>query len=34
MVRVWGPLGSSAFRYDARPGGDVVDPQKALGYDF
>jgi hypothetical protein len=26
MVRVWGSLGSSAFRYDARPKGDAVDP--------
>ena len=28
-VRVWGPLGSSAFRYEARPRGDVVDPPEA-----
>jgi len=31
-VRVWGPLESSAFRYDARPRGDVVDPPEALEY--
>ena len=33
-VRVWGPLGSSAFRYDARPRGDLVDPPEALDSDI
>jgi hypothetical protein len=30
----WGPLGSRAFRYDARLRGDVVDLPEALGYDL
>jgi hypothetical protein len=29
-----GPFRSSAFRYDARPRGDVVDPPEALGSDL
>jgi hypothetical protein len=33
-VRVWGPLGSSALRCDARPRGDIVDPAKALEFDL
>jgi hypothetical protein len=33
-VRVWGPLGSSAFRYDVRPRGDVVDPLEASKSDL
>jgi hypothetical protein len=33
-VEIWGPLGSSAFRYDARPRGDVVDPPEALESDL
>ena len=33
MVRVWDALGSSAFKYDARPRGDVVDPSGALESD-
>jgi len=34
MVRVRGPLGSSAFRYEARRRGDVVDPPEALDFIF
>jgi hypothetical protein len=30
----WGSLGSSAFGYDARPRGDVVDPPEALEFDL
>jgi hypothetical protein len=33
-VRVWGPLGNSAFRYDARLRGDVVDPPEDLESDL
>jgi hypothetical protein len=33
-VGVWGHLESSAFRYDARPRGYVVDPPEALESDL
>ena len=33
-VRVRGPLGSSAFRYNAQPRGDVADPSEALDSDI
>jgi hypothetical protein len=33
-VRVWGPLGGSAFKYDARTRGGVVNLLEALEFDF
>jgi hypothetical protein len=33
-VRIWGPLGGSAFKYDARTNGGVVNPLEALEFDL
>ena len=33
-VRAMGALGSSGFRYEARPKGNIVDPPEALEFDL
>jgi hypothetical protein len=33
-VRVWGPLGGSAFKYDARTKGGVVNPLEAFEFEL